>query len=109
MSATFPAMENSSTSYQVKMIVELNVSMAESMYHHSLPKIDPRIVFFLGLKDPYPDGDPRGPQYDPKVLIPKLRSETAINFYVFLRLTKYTDKMIAHFKAYAAQPGLLSS
>ena len=54
-----------------------------------------------GLQDPYPDGDPRGLAFSPNTLIPKLVHQTSISFYVFMRLTEYTDKMIKEFASIA--------
>ena len=55
-----------------------------------------------GLSDPYPGGDPRGQKFHPETLIPTLMRENLISYYVFMRLTEYTDKMITHFKAIAS-------
>ena len=54
-----------------------------------------------GLSDPYPGGDPRGEAFRLETLIRKLKRETAISFYVFMRLTELTDKMIKSFKKIA--------
>ena len=54
-----------------------------------------------GLKDPFPYGDPRGVGFHPSTLIPKLIQETHVTDYVFVRLTRLTDYMVAEFQAIA--------
>ena len=54
-----------------------------------------------GLSDPYPEGDPRGQAFAPHALIPRLMRQTGISFYVFMKLTEYTDKMIQEFASIA--------
>jgi len=58
-----------------------------------------------GLSDPYPAGDPRGPEFLPETLLPKLMRDTGVSCYTFMRLTEYTDKMIEEFKKIATDGG----